>query len=253
MSLIKLREREYHLERLIVLKKRHPEVSHVLDFLHSTMSFQKEVYERLKDCDWKGHIKKIYQLLDICRDYGSPLIQEKVQELRKLDKEALIRKVDSFLKDKDAPDEERFIFLTFLNPFFSKGSEEMDIKKDQWLKNRCPVCGFKPCVSYIADGEDVEGARYLVCVLCNTEWLYNRTQCVRCGNNEDNTLEYYYDQGESYAILQVCKKCDTYMKVIDMRKDGLAVPHLDDIATLSLDLWAKERGFLKFERNIIGL
>lgn len=253
MKLFRLREREYHLERLTVLKRKHPEISHILDFLQSTMLFQKELYESIKDGDWKGQIKKIYHLLELCEDSASSLLQEKAQDLKNLDRDALVYKLEKFLKEKDAPDEERFIFMTFLNPFFSKISENTDLKKDQWLKNRCPVCGFKPCVSYIADDEDVEGGRYLSCVLCNTQWLYNRTQCVRCANNEDNTLEYYYDEGERYVLLQVCKKCDTYIKVIDMRIDGLAVPHLDDIATLSLDLWAKERGFLKFERNIIGL
>jgi len=38
-----------------------------------------------------------------------------------------------------------------------------------------------------------------------------------------------------------------------MRLDGLAVPHVEDVASLVLDLWAKERGFVKFENNIFGL
>jgi FdhE protein len=245
--------KEYHLERLMSLKDKHAEVSHILDFLYHTELFKKEMYAQIKDGHWERHIKKIYHLFDVCDAHGSPSIRETLQELKKLSKEELTRKMERFLKERSAPDEERFIFITFLNPFLSKLSESMDIKKDQWLKNTCPVCGFKPSVSYISDTEEIEGARYLSCVLCNTAWLYNRTKCVKCGNHEDDAFEYYYDERERYALLQVCKKCNTYIKIIDMRIDGLAVPQFDDIATLSLDLWAKEKGFIKFEKNIIGL
>ena len=37
-----------------------------------------------------------------------------------------------------------------------------------------------------------------------------------------------------------------------MRKEGLAVPDLEDIASVSLDLWAQEKGYVKFERNLLG-
>jgi len=253
MNIFKLREREYHLERLKVLKNKHPEVSHILEFLHPILVFQKEVYEDLKDSEWRKGLKKIYELFDICESYGTQALRDKAQELRALPREELIKRIDRFLKEKDAPDEERFMFLVFLNPFFSKLSEDTEIDRGQWLKSKCPVCGFKPSVSYITDTEDVEGARYLTCVLCHTEWLYNRTQCVRCQNNEDDTLNYYYHTEEPHVMVQACERCNTYIKLIDMRVDGLAVPYLDDVATLSLDLWAKENGFLRFERNLLGL
>lgn len=251
--LFKLREREYYLERLVMLKDKHAEVAHILDFLYQVELIKKDLYTQIKDSDWKRHIKKIYYLFEVCEAHGSPSIKEVLRELKKLSKEDLIKKMEKFLREKTAHDEERFIFISFLNPFFSKLSESTNIKKDQWLKNICPVCGFKPSVSYISDAEEVEGGRYLSCVLCNTEWLYNRTKCVRCGNDEDDSLEYYYDERERYALLQVCKKCNTYIKIIDMRIDGLAVPQFDDIATLYLDLWAKEKSFIKFEKSIIGL
>ncbi len=253
MSLLGLKEREYQLERINMLKKKHPEVSHMLDLLTQTTLFQKKVYEGLKDSDWKKELKKIYKLFELCAEHGSDRLREKAIELERLDKEELHRKIEDFLREKDGIDEERFLFLTFLNPFFAKLGEDMNIKKDQWLKNRCPVCGFKPSLSHVMDSEDTEGSRYLSCVLCNTQWLYNRTSCVRCGNNEDNTIDYFYYEGEPYAQLQACRKCNTYMKIIDMRIDGLSVPYVDDIATLYLDLWAKERGYLKFERNILGI
>jgi len=108
-------------------------------------------------------------------------------------------------------------------------------------------------VSYIADSQEVEGGRFLRCVLCNTDWLYNRNRCVNCGNEDDKEMDYYYQEENRAVQLQVCQKCGHYIKLIDMRLDGLAVPHVEDVASLVLDLWAKERGFVKFENNIFGL
>ena len=43
--------------------------------------------------------------------------------------------------------------------------------------------------------------------------------------------------------------CET----IDLTKDGLAVPIVDDIATVSLDLWAHERGYERLRPNLLRL
>ncbi len=52
--------------------------------------------------------------------------------------------------------------------------------------------------------------------------------------------------------VQVCGECNHYIKLIDLRKDGFAVPDLDDLASVSLDLWAGERGYIKVEKNLLG-
>ena len=253
MSIMKLKEREYSINRLLYLKNKHPEVSEILNFLEKILRWQLGVSERLEnqaEKDWRKHTKDFYSLLDLCITYGSELLRDTAERLKGKSREEVEKMVGDFLKEKQAPDEERFILLSFLNPYFSSMAED-NIK--DWFKEKCPVCGFRPSVSYIMDTEEVEGARFLSCVLCHTSWLYNRTKCVRCGNVDDEHFEYFYDQESRYIQLQVCKKCNTYMKLIDLRVDGLAVPHIDDVATLSLDLWAREKGFERYERNILGL
>ena len=44
--------------------------------------------------------------------------------------------------------------------------------------------------------------------------------------------------------------CD--QSTIDLTKDGLAVPCVDDIASVSLDLWARERGYTRIKDNVLG-
>ncbi len=256
MSLISLREREYSINRLQHLKAKHPEAEAILNFMERILQWQTKLYEKLEnkgEGNWRKDLKEIHSLLEVCKSYGSDPLRETAERLGALSKDEIERLIADFLKEKWAPEEERFIFLSFLNPFFSLSAERegMDIKN--WLKERCPVCGFRPSVSYIMDTEDVEGGRYLSCVLCNTSWLYYRTKCPRCGNVEDDHFEYFYEEGNRYVQLHVCRKCNTYLKVIDLRIDGLAVPHIDDLATLSLDLWAQQQGFERYEKNLLGL
>jgi formate dehydrogenase maturation protein FdhE len=43
-----------------------------------------------------------------------------------------------------------------------------------------------------------------------------------------------------------------YLKSIDLTKTGLAVPVVDELATLPLDLWAHEHGYEKLQINLLG-
>jgi formate dehydrogenase maturation protein FdhE len=39
--------------------------------------------------------------------------------------------------------------------------------------------------------------------------------------------------------VDVCDTCHSYLKSIDLTKTGLAVPVVDELATMPLDLWAR--------------
>lgn len=249
MNIFKLKEREYAVERASLLKKKYPESAHILEFYRHVLEFQKDLYEKIKDPTWEKHMRELYRLLELCIDHGSQELSEFVKDMLSVEREELIRKIKEFLREKTAPAMERFIYLSFLNPFYSKLAESLEFDRYQWLKNRCPVCGFKPSVSYLADEEEYQNARFLSCVLCNTDWFFNRTKCVRCGCSDDDKLDYFYDENNRSVMLQVCRECGTYIKLIDMRLDGLAIPYVDDVASLSLDLWAQEMGFERFEKN----
>ncbi len=43
------------------------------------------------------------------------------------------------------------------------------------------------------------------------------------------------------------------MKSVDLRVDGLAVPVVDDLGSVELDLWAQQQGLEKLQRNLLGL
>ena len=53
--------------------------------------------------------------------------------------------------------------------------------------------------------------------------------------------------------VEACDRCHTYIKSIDLTKNGLAIPCVDELASLALDPWAEEAGYNKLQRNIVGL
>jgi FdhE protein len=40
---------------------------------------------------------------------------------------------------------------------------------------------------------------------------------------------------------------------VDLTKNGLAVPEVDELASIALDLWASEHGYTKLQTNLFGL
>lgn len=255
MKFFKLKEKEYAIDRVEHLKKKYPEAQHILDFYSLVLNYQKEVYNTLEDRepDWRKGEKHFRNLLEIAIWHGSDDLSKMAWELKSLSWEEVQRLINHFLKEKEAEDLERFFFLAYLRPFYERIAEGTEFDIEQWLRNRCPVCGFRPHVSYIMDREEIEGGRYLTCILCGTSWLYNRNRCVKCGNEDDNLIDYYCDESNRAVQLQACNSCKHYIKLVDLRTDGLAVPEVEDVASVVLDLWAKDRGFLRFERNIFGL
>lgn len=116
--------------------------------------------------------------------------------------------------------------------------------------NRCPFCDFLPVVGVLR--EEAEGARRnLVCGLCLTEWNYLRLVCPSCGERQFDALPVYTAEQFPNARLDVCETCRKYLKTIDATKDGLAMPLVDDIASLPLDLWAREQGYVRLQPNLL--
>lgn len=56
-----------------------------------------------------------------------------------------------------------------------------------------------------------------------------------------------------HVRLDECGSCKRYIKTIDLRRRGDAVPVVDELATVELDLWARQRGLTKARTNVFGL
>ena len=92
-----------------------------------------------------------------------------------------------------------------------------------------------------------------MCSLCFTEWSFHRILCPHCGETDFGKLPVF--TSEEFALLRVegCETCKTYLLSVDMTKDGTAVPVVDELAALSLNLWAQQEGYRKLQPNLLGL
>ena len=119
----------------------------------------------------------------------------------------------------------------------------------------CPECGGPPQVSVFADtGEALlTGQRRLVCARCANEWVYPRMTCVACGETESNKLVVLADPEQlPHLRVDACERCKRYIVTVDARLEGHAVPIVDELAAIPLDITAAKRGFTKVTPNLMG-
>jgi len=119
----------------------------------------------------------------------------------------------------------------------------------------CPTCGGLPQLSYFSvTGEAlVTGPRYLLCSRCANTWGYSRMVCAGCGETTTPKLP-IYSENERFPHVRVdaCESCRQYLLTFDLRKDTRAVPIVDELAAVPLDLYAQEQGMTKIVPNLMG-
>ena len=116
----------------------------------------------------------------------------------------------------------------------------------------CPFCGEKP-VAAVLRPEGDGGKRFLLCSLCFTEWEFRRLLCPHCGEEDKDKLPVYTAEEFPHVRVEACDTCKVYLKAVDLTKNGLAVPEVDELASIALDLWAAEHGYTKLQTNLFGL
>ena len=116
----------------------------------------------------------------------------------------------------------------------------------------CPLCAEKP-VAAVLRPAGIGGARFLLCGLCFTEWEHACNLCPNCGEADAEKLRVYTDEEFPHVRVEACRSCRVYLKWIDLTLDGRAVPEVDEIASVVLDLWAADHGFTKLQTNLFGM
>jgi len=120
------------------------------------------------------------------------------------------------------------------------------------IQPHCPFCAEKP-VAAILRPEGDGGKRFLLCGLCFTEWEYRRLLCPNCGEEDKEKLPVYTAEEFPHIRVESCDTCRVYLKAIDLTKNGRAVPEVDELASVVLDLWAAEHGYTKLQPNLFGM
>lgn len=148
------------------------------------------------------------------------------------------------------PDLVLFVGLNLTQALLELHANKIKHKVDQenWIKGNCPVCGSQPAIERFMRND---GKRMLRCSLCGTEWYFKRIMCPFCGNEDQNSLRYFFVEGDSAAEksafrVDVCDRCKTYIKTLDERKlpEGEKPDlYLENLNTIYLDILAQKDGY----------
>lgn len=141
----------------------------------------------------------------------------------------------------------------FLEPVYTTLARALGPGTPRKKGRRCFACGAPPQVSTLRDLPDALGARTLTCSMCATEWRFPRLTCPNCGESEAGRLRVHTAESVPHVRIDACGGCNGYLKSVDLRLDGTAVPLADEVATVALDVWAVREGLFKIHRNILGL
>lgn len=118
----------------------------------------------------------------------------------------------------------------------------------------CPFCGGAPWVAARREGSLLEGAkRLLVCALCGGEWLFGRILCPACLEQNPDRLPCFSAEPHPAVRIEACETCHRYVKSLDLSEDARPIPEVDDLVSLSMDLWALEQGYERIEPGLAGL
>ena len=146
---------------------------------------------------------------------------------------------------------DRLLAWIFLQPYAEYLADHRESMTVDGAPSTCPVCGGRPITGVLRSEGD--GARKsLICMLCAHEWNFRRVYCPSCGEEREPQMAFYSAPEIAHVRVDVCDTCHTYLKSVDLTKMGLAVPVVDELATLPLDIWAQEHGYEKLQINLLG-
>ncbi len=149
-------------------------------------------------------------------------------------------------------DAQGFLALAFLQPYAELLRWRAALKSRDVAYAVCPFCNRRPgfgVMRQMGDG----ASRSLVCSFCLAEWEFRRLVCPGCGEENDKKLPVFTADDFDYIRVECCESCKTYIKTVDLTKNGHAEPVVDELASAPLDLWVKERGYAKLQSNLMGM
>lgn len=216
-------------------------------------------------------------VLDVSLSTGPERLRSDL--IHRLEVETPRRMVERWIAGEEQPAVDRFLARASLGPVLEAlGGETRRACAGPRDARHCPECGGPPQLSYFAPATDdlASGPRKLLCARCGTSWTYARMTCPGCGEGASAKLPIYGERGtasgergsivrglpgaappDAHAVfphmrIEACETCRRYLLSIDLAAEPRAVPVVDELAAVPLDLYARDRGFTKIITNLMG-
>jgi hypothetical protein len=273
--------------RTAELRRRHQFAGELLDFFGALLGVQEHAYEEALSAkpparDLVPYVAEMVvpAVMDVSLAAGPVKLRDAVA--RRLETADPRDIVAAWVRGEDQVVVERYLARASLGPVLEAlGPEAAASCIGAADQRHCPSCGGPPQLSYFAlPGEDLAaGGRFLLCARCHASWGYARMTCPGCGEESSSRLPIFNEEGttsgergsvvrglrgrldlgtaEHKAVfphmrIEACETCRHYLLNIDLAAEPAAVPVVDELAALPLDLYARERGWSKITPNVMG-
>lgn len=245
------------------LGKTHGSVAEILRFYGEVAKLQGEMRARFANREWPlpgsgaldlGALLPIFsKFLDHLGVKGTAQIKSDAAEVKSRGRERWADFLSGYWQGRDQVDVRiTFFARSFLQPVAELAREQVQLSLKDYFERICPYCARRPGVAALRPEGD--GAkRSLQCSFCVGEWNFRRIVCPACAEEDNHKLPVYTAEEFDYIRVEACDTCKTYIKSVDLTKNGHAEPVVDEIAAAALDLWAKEHGYEKIELNLMGM
>ena len=260
--------RQARIARASNLAAAHPTSVEVLGFLVHIMRFGDELQVVVEGTTLRneGHgfqepiapevAAKFPEFLQMIEEKGPEVIAGAAHRTGNLSDSERRELLDIFWTRKETATalagKEGFLARAFLQPYAEFVRSRSNRQNGEWTPRVCPFCLRKPgsgVLRPVGDG----GQRSLVCSFCLGEWEFRRIVCPACGEEDERKLSVYIADEFSHVRVECCESCRCYIKTVDLTRNGLADPVVDEIAAIPLDLWAQGKGYSKLQTNLMML
>ncbi len=213
-----------------MLAERYPESAEALIFYGVVASSQKQASPE--------------RLLELVAAKGPELLRSLATEL---DAAACLDALEAYETGADRDSPRSFFGRVLLQ---ARTGLERDAVRERGRD--CPLCGHKPQVGCLVPEGDGT-ALVLSCSVCFSEWRHSRESCPSCREPSSAKLVHYHAPEIDHLEVLACDTCRVYVNVIRAASAPDAVPDVDEITALPLDVWAAENGYRKLVRNLVGI
>ena len=259
--------RQRRILRAEELASEYPASAEILQFYVQVTRFQYELQAGLERMlkDGRGNFAdplapelagRFPQFLAMIEKNGPAPLAGEAQKLSKGGDSAYCQLLTEFWNRRETTaslaGEQEFFARAFLQPYAEFVRSRAGKQHSEWTPRLCPFCSRKPgsgVLRPLGDG----GQRFLVCSFCLGEWEFRRIVCPACGEEDEHKLPVYTAEEFNHVRVECCDSCRCYIKTVDLTRNGLADPVVDEIAAIPLDLWAQQRSYSKLQTNLMLL
>ena len=252
------------------LATQHAFASELLLFYAQIARFQGELYSRLEGAsitrgpqpgmasgppELPELVESFPRFLKMIEQHAPRELAGFARELQSAPQQARAEFLNNFWSgthESEVADLSEFPSRAFLQPYAEFVRLRSGMQWDGYTCSLCPFCNRKPGMGVLRQQGD-GGSRSLICSFCLAEWQFRRILCPNCGEENHAKLPVFTAEELPHVRVECCDTCRCYTKTVDLTKNGLAEPVVDEIAAVPLDLWAQGRGYSKLQANLLQM